>query len=133
MLALAAVLVLAAAPVRIATTGWSFSGVDAPVGEAFLDRFANQLAANGIKVTTAKDIAGVLGLERQKQLMGCGAETSSCLAELAGALGVDAVLSGSVVKVGSGLNVTLRVIGARNGAEIASASERLKTEDQVQD
>src|ERR1043165_8566816 len=93
--------VLAAAPVRVATADWLFSGVEKPVGEAFLDRFATKLAENGVRVTTQLDIAQVLGLQRQKELSGCSAEGSTgCLAELAGALGVAAVLAGSVVKGG---------------------------------
>lgn len=119
-------------PARVAATGWAFSGIDQVVGETFLDRFATQLGAEGVKVTTPKDIAGVLGLERQRQLLGCANE-SSCLAELAGALGVDALLTGAIVKIGTGFTVTLRVIAVRDGAEIASASERVKDEDAVQD
>lgn len=133
MLVLAAVAVLAASPVRVATTEWTFSGVEPVVGEAFLDRFATQLTAEGLKVTTAKDIATVLGMERQKQLLGCSDDATSCLAELAGALGVDALITGSVVKVGTGFTVTLRAVAAQSGTAIASATERVKTEDALQD
>jgi hypothetical protein len=37
----------------------------------------------------------LLGLERQKQMLGCAEDSSNCLAELAGALGARFVLNGS--------------------------------------
>ncbi len=112
--------IVAATPVKVATTSWTVSGVDQPVGAAMLDRFATQLGATGaVKVTTRNDIEQALGLERQRQLLGCS--DGGCLAELAGALGVDAVLTGSVVRVGKQLTVTLRAVAASSGQEIASA------------
>src|SRR3954464_15436468 len=87
----------------------------------------------GFKVTTKNDVAQVLGIERQKQLLGCGDAQSSCLAELAGALGVDGILSGSLARIGSGFTVTLRVLRATDGSELATASVRVKNEEELQD
>src|SRR5438045_2465034 len=91
------------APVRLASPGWSMVNVDARVGEFFADHFANQLGLQpGIQVTTKGEIASLLGFERQRQLLGCSTDQASCLAELAGALGVDGLISGSIARFGSG-------------------------------
>jgi hypothetical protein len=45
---------------------------------------AKDLRDRGFDVVTAADIAAVLGVERQKQILGCG--NDSCLAELGGVI-----------------------------------------------
>lgn len=57
---------------------------------------ATHLREHGLKVMTGRDIGAVLGLERQKQLLGCMDDSTSCSAELAGALGVGALVVGTV-------------------------------------
>lgn len=119
-------------PVTIAMPGLNLAGVDTALGEAWSERFATVLARDpGLKVTTRRDIEQLLGLERQKALLGCSEGSSTCLAELAGGLGVDALLSGGLAKAGTGYIVTLRVLRASDGSEVASASERMKNEDEV--
>lgn len=132
LVVVAALLAQTEAPVKLAVPGLSLAGVDAKLGEAWVERFATLLGTSpDLHVTTRRDIEQALGFERQKQLLGCADDSTSCLAELAGGLGVDALLSGSLAKAGSGYLVTLRVLRARDGAEVASASERLKDEDAV--
>lgn len=118
---------------KVAATGFQATGVDVRVAEAWVERFADVMARGGVKVTTQRDVQQLLGLERQKQLLGCAEDSSSCLAELAGALGVDAVLSGSVAKSGSGFLVTLKVLRVSDASVWASASDRLRDEDALQD
>jgi len=71
------------------------------------------------------DIEAMLGLERQKQLMGCSEDGTSCLAELGGALGADYVLLGSVARIDQTRRVDLKLLDAtRNrviGREFAMA------------
>src|SRR4051812_41792857 len=98
-----------AAPVSVAAPAFQIMDVDQRVADAMLDRFATQLeAAGGVKVTSAHDIVQALGLERQRELAGCADAAQSCLAELAGALGADVVLSVNVVKAGTAFTATLR-------------------------
>lgn len=124
--------VLAAAPVKIATTGFVVTGVEPQVAEAWVERFATVMGEDGrLKVTTQRDVVQLLGLERQKQLLGCSDE-SSCLAELAGALGVDGVLSASIVKNESGALATIKVLRVSNASVWVSASERFTTEEALQ-
>lgn len=118
------------APVKIAVPGLSLSGIETRLGEAYVERFATLLGRDpGLKITTRRDIEQMLGLERQRQLLGCAENSLSCIAELAGGLGVEAVLSGSLAKTGSSYTVTLRVLRTSDGSELASASERLGSED----
>ncbi len=60
-------------------------------------------------VITASDIRSLLGLEAQRQLLGC-ADDSSCLAEIGGALGAAYLLRGRLVPFGERLVLTLSVI-----------------------
>ena len=86
-----------------------------------------------VKVVTASEIATMLGIERQKQLLGCN-EGGSCMAELAGALDVDAVIAGSLARTESkGWVLSLKVIDARTTATIASYSTRVATDDALYD
>jgi hypothetical protein len=127
-------LLIQAAPLKVAAPGLSYVGISPALGEVYLERFATVLGASGeLHVTTARDIAQVLGLERQRELLGCTDASSSCLAELAGGLGVDLVLGGSLAKTGSFITVTLRVVKATDGSEIASSSTRVKDEDALQE
>jgi TolB-like protein len=50
------------------------------------------------RVVSDTDLQGLLGLEMQKQLMDCS--SSSCMAEAAGALGVDYVVTGNLGRLG---------------------------------
>lgn len=127
-------LVLAASPVTVAAPAFQVSGLDERLAGGLFDRFVTQLSASGrVTVTSSKDIERVLGMERQQQLLGCTDANASCLAELAGALGAEAVLSGSVLKLGTGFTITLRLVAGRNGSELAAATHRAKDIDAVQD
>lgn len=119
-------------PVKIGANEWCKSGLDKTVVETIEARFYDLLENAGLSVVAPKDVAAVLGLERQKMLIGC-TEEASCLAEIAGALGVDAILYGCVVKAGSGFTVTLRAVGAATAKPVASYSERVASEDKLQD
>jgi hypothetical protein len=124
----AALLCAAPEPVKVAAPGFSLAGVDPTLGAVFQERFVSRLGSPELRVTSQRDIQQVLGLERQKQLLGCTGESSSCLAELAGALGVDLVLSGSVARSESGYIASIRVIRADDGQLVASPNVRTKTE-----
>jgi len=69
-------------------------------------------------VVSSADISSLLGLEKQKQLLQCG-EDSSCLAELGGALGVDYLLSGSVGLLGSRLRISMSLQNVKRARVVA--------------
>lgn len=116
---------LAAAPLSVAMPGLAGVGLEAGEADLYTELLATSLRARGLKVVTAGDIAQVLGLERQKQLLGCA--ESGCTAELAAALGVDAIVVGQVGLLGRGYTVTARALAASDAAALASATERAAT------
>ncbi len=125
---------LAAAPLKVAALAPNAVGVDQAVADAMIDRFATQLGAQGdISVVSARDISQVLGMERQKQLLGCNETSSSCTAELAAALGVDVLLTTTFAKIGKSISVTLRALNAKNGEVIAQETHRDADNDALQD
>lgn len=125
---------LSAAPVRLTTAGFTATGTDPVVAKAWTERFATIARRGGrLEVTTAGDVEQLLGIERQKQLLGCSNMSSECLVELANALGADGVLVGVVVKSESGYLATLRVLHGTTGKVWWSASERQASESALLD
>ncbi|MBL8940301.1 MAG: hypothetical protein JNM69_37490 [Archangium sp.] len=130
MLFVVALATLAATP-NLAAPGLQCAGIEPALCDVYLEHFVGTLTSYGVKVTTKNDMAQVLGVERQKQLMGCATDSGSCLAELAGALGVAQLLSGSVAKTESGYVSTLKVIDSQTGEPKWTATTRVDTEKQL--
>ncbi len=110
------VVALAAAP-KLAVP--SFTGARPDLASFCAERLADELGRSGFSVVTEKQIGALLGLERQRQLMGCSNETSECLAELTNALGADALVSGSIQQLGRKLELDVRVFSAKSGERLA--------------
>jgi hypothetical protein len=133
MLASLVGVLLLAAPVTLAVNGFTVAGFDQAMGDAYGERLVTLMGQNpALKLISQKDIAQVLGLERQRQLMGCANE-GSCFTELSGALGADAIFLGTLAKGGSSITATLRVLRASDGAEVAATTARLDDDDALQD
>jgi hypothetical protein len=125
--------VLAAEPLKLAAPG--FSGVDVSEAQAtfFSDHFAQQLTLRGLQVTTASQIGSLLGFERQRQLLGCKEAGGSCMAELAAALGVDGVVTGSVGKFDQSYQVNISVVSSRDGRTLSAFSRKVNGSSAVLD
>jgi hypothetical protein len=131
--ALVALVVAQAGPVKVAAPSFSLVGLSPELGNVFQDRFVSRLASSELRVTTSRDIAQLLGLERQRQLLGCDAQSSQCLAELAGALGVDVVVSGNIAKSESGFIASVRALRTSDGQMIDAPSTRVEKEGELLD
>ena len=81
----------------------------------------------GHEVVTAKDLQQVLELEANKQAVGCDTTSSSCLAEIAGAMGAQLVVFGSVGNLGDTALVTLTLFDAE--AARSRGRETLRAKD----
>ncbi len=81
---------------------------------------------NAYRVSGASEVAAVIGLERQKQLLGCSseAEAESCMAEVAGAMNADRVLSGDLGILGDQLLLNLTLVDARTAKPISRTAVR---------
>lgn len=119
---------LTAATPSLAAPGFTCTGVEPGVCDAYLEHFVATVSDRKVKVLTKNDVAQVLSIDRQRQLMGCADGTSACLAELAGALGVGNVLTGTVAKVESGYVSTLKVIDGSDGTTRWGATTRVDSE-----
>jgi hypothetical protein len=99
--------------------------VDANTVALLSEALAGELRKRpGLNVMSQADVSALLGLERTKEMLGCGDAT--CIAEVGGALGVDRVVHGSIGRVGSSLLVNISSLDPKKAAHAASVSERLK-------
>jgi hypothetical protein len=131
------VIACAAAPApaaRLAAPGLSAVNIDAAEIAFLSDHLAQQVqqAAHGsLEVMTSSALATLLGMERQRQLLGCAGESASCSAELAGALGVEGILTGSIGRFGETLQVNLKVVAARDGGSMALFTGTARTKEEL--
>lgn len=135
-LALTATISAATPPVQVAMPGFQVSDLPESRADLLGDFFAQRLTEAGggrISVVTRSQVASVLGYERQKELLGCSNDSSSCLAELAGALGAEALVVGTIGRIGNSHAVNLKVVHAGNGREVAARSARLDSEEKILD
>ncbi|MDP1922645.1 MAG: hypothetical protein Q8L14_40765 [Myxococcales bacterium] len=118
--------IAATGPVKVAAPGLAGVSVT-PELQAFVnDHLAQELVLEGLDVIPSSQIASVLGLERQKQLLGCA--DSQCVVELANALGVDAILLGTVAKLDTVIQLDVRLVSATDARALAIYSERVTSE-----
>ncbi|MFT3713062.1 MAG: hypothetical protein QM817_35865 [Archangium sp.] len=116
-------LVLSAAPASAAANRKiavpEFQGVNltAELSRFYATEVARTLRNEGLDVVTAADVATVLGLERQKELLGCG-DGSACMAELGSAFGCDLILSINLARLDDTYRGSLRVVSARDGTPL---------------
>lgn len=120
-------------PPSLAAPGFSKLNVADQTAAFFGEHFAQQLAQRGCKVTSASQVAAVLGLERQKQLMGCSDESNSCSMELANALGSDGIVLGEVARFDGRYQINVKVTSAKDGSVLASASFKASSDEDVLD
>ncbi len=80
-----------------------------------IDRFvfAALSEVEGIEATSQQDIRTLSTLEAERQAVDCSA--SSCLAELAGAMGARAIVFGNVTRLGSTTSITLSLFDSQTG------------------
>jgi hypothetical protein len=117
------VILLAAAPTpevpRLLVQEFTVRGVDPTTAGAIIDGVAPEVDRRGyFRSLTSKDVQTILGVERQKQLLGCS-EASTCLTELAGALGAPYVLTGSISQIGPSLQLSMQLLDVSKSQVVA--------------
>lgn len=125
-LALCAALLCAAPVTKVAL-------VPLPAGEGVTEKSAVAISeaitgeirrVPGVKLITQDEIKALLGLEQQKQFLGCTAD--SCMAELGGALGVDRLVTGSLNKVGETWMFGLKALDVKKAMVVAQSDRRVR-------
>jgi len=125
MLAPLLALAVAAAP-RIAvlpvTAG---EGVPPSTAAALADAVAGEVRRSaGVEVITQREIAAVLTLDRQKQMLGC--QSDACMAELGGALGCERLVAGDLARLGESWLFSLKLVETGKARVAAQADRRLR-------
>lgn len=97
-------------------------GVAEGTATILTDIVVSDIARAGHEVISKGDIAAMVGFEKQKQVLGCGDETS-CLAEIGGALGVDYMITGQVGQIGTQYRISLLLVDTKKARVAARAAE----------
>jgi len=102
------------------------TGLEQAVADLYCDALVGELRKRpGMTITDRNDIAASLGAEKEKQLLGCSSD--SCMADLAGALGVEQLVRGTVGRVGKSLLVNFTLVDSKKGQALNTVNERLKS------
>jgi hypothetical protein len=106
-------------------------GMATLLGDYLLEQLRDSKAFG--RVVGSGEVETLIGFERQKQMMDC--DNQSCLAEVAGMLGVDFLLTGSIGKIGNSFLFNVKLLNARNGTAAASVGRKLEgtTDDALVD
>lgn len=106
--------------------------------EPGLERLAESLSeqvvtafvkTGAIDAVAQSDLVAVLGLERQKQLLGCA--ESACMAELTAGLGAPWLVSGSLGRFGGTLRVDLKLVDTARGTSAFRDGRSVKDENEA--
>jgi hypothetical protein len=121
-----------AEPLKLAVPGLSTVDIDSERTSFLVEHLAQSLSDHGAQVVSAQDLTVMLGLDRQRQLMGCTG--GKCVTELTGTLGVDALVTGSVARVtGDRYQINLRMLDASTGQRVRTYTKRVAGFENVLD
>jgi TolB-like protein len=119
--------------VRIAVLDVQYAGAgDRKTVEGLSALLASEVARRpNLTVIAGSDLRALVGFERQKALLGC--TESSCITELAGALGVAYLVSSEVSKVGSTWLLSLTLLDANKAMAQGRLTRKAYSDDQLVD
>ncbi len=101
-------------------------GVSEEAAKALSESVQSELTKLGAySVLSTSDLSTMLGIERQKQLMGCSESSVSCMAELAGALNSKRAITGNVTRIDAEVILNVSLIDPQNAAPIARVARRI--------
>jgi hypothetical protein len=114
-------------PIKLAAPPLAVVNIDPNLAEFYTNHLAQQLRFQGLQVYSQSDMAAVLGLERQQQLLGC--HDDHCKAEVSDLLGVDGLVVGTVTRLEKTVAMDVRVIAHGTGQVLATVSSSTDTSD----
>ena len=95
------------------------AALDPTIAKTLSEAVTAEVSRRGyFEVLSTGDIQTILGVERQRQLLGCSEGSSSCIAELAGAMGAQLTLSGSIGTLGDTFQLTLQTLDSIKGQTV---------------
>lgn len=123
-------LALAASP-DLVMGPFNFVDVKPELQEFVLSHLAQRFQAEGFSIITQRDVAMTLGVERQRQLLGCAQD--SCAVEIVAALGADSMVVGDVARLAGRIQVNLRLVSSRSARTQLIASAHADSERELLD
>ena len=112
--------------IRTAVYNLELQGIEESMGRVVTDAILAEVRKlEGISAIGMEEITQMISLEAQKQMMGCES-SESCLAQIAGALGVDELITGALTQLGENRVLTIRRIDQRRAKSAGTVQERLK-------
>ena len=109
---------------KIAVLDLGDKGVGGQVVSLVPSVITHQLSTYGLfDVLSREEIRKMLSHEQDKMLMGC--DDASCMAEIGGALGAEALVTGDLGKVGDKILINLQLIDIRNAKVIKRNSREV--------
>ncbi|HEY0883186.1 MAG TPA: hypothetical protein VGD87_16740 [Archangium sp.] len=110
--------VLAADKPRLAVLDVQAVGAEPAQAVALGEAISQELDKRGFfQVMTARDVRTLLGVERQRQLLGC--TETDCTAELAGALGSRFVLQSTLTRLGETFQLSVQMLDSEKAQSVA--------------
>jgi TolB-like protein len=104
-------------------------GVEKPTADLLSEVALTEAARyRSLQVIGQSDLGAMLSLERQKQLLGCR-EDSGCMTELAGALGADLMLFGSLGQLGQLRRLDLSLVDAQKARVLDRFGETIEGQE----
>lgn len=118
------------AVLRIAVTDVSHDdGLDDRTARIFANNLVAELRKlNRVSVISMDEVRALLAIEANRQAAGCS-EESSCLSEIADALGADVVVSGTIASLDGARVISLKRLDQKTASVAAAFDERLVKAD----
>ena len=102
-------------------------GIDPTIAAALADAITLEIQKRGFFTPTSmRELQTALGVERQRQLLGCSETASSCMTELADAIGARFVLSGSLTRLGDAYQLSLQTLDTTKAQPIGRSVRIVK-------
>ncbi|HEX4620342.1 MAG TPA: hypothetical protein VH208_02140, partial [Myxococcaceae bacterium] len=105
----------------------SSSGIAPEAANSLSEFVQSELIALGVyDVTGPSEVTALIGVERQRQLLGCSEENGACMAEISGALNAQRAVIGDVSQVGDTMLLNLSLIDLKAGRPLARTGRRIE-------
>ena len=112
--------------IRVAVYDLELSNISKGLGSATTEALLQEVRKlEGVSAIGMDEVREMLDFEAQRQAMGCDAD-DACLAEIAGALGVDEILTGKLTEQADGRMMVLKRIDQRRAQVRETFDKRLE-------
>jgi hypothetical protein len=113
-------------PLKLASPGFRHVDLPPAASDFYSDHFAQELTLTGLHVITPSEMAALLSVAQQKQLLDCAETSQDCMAELAKALGMDALVTGTLAKLEGSYQIDIQILSARDASVLSTFSSRVE-------